>query len=282
MIKHFSIVISRIVSHYEESTGHFISQKSILLHGASCKLQCSGRFLGRVISSVWNGTVIPSHSLSVGQGYLNLKQIKTSNIDNQLIKSLDDNAINKLQNLCINRPKWVLNCSVGQDKISLVKIPEATDVVPVNFEGRPIICEVSASLNQHGSEGVTVRTHGDAVPFQDIVDELGPLYTSIKDIETVIRVVDAASLCMGNAVPDEESQDEQILQPFVLGSELVTVILNNSKMEKRLVSTSCLLLLFGVKACSRCQYVFRLVENYLFSESEFDVLQVHQPELTLS
>jgi hypothetical protein len=271
VIKHFSNVISRIVSHYEESTGHFISQKSILSHGASCGLQCSGRFLGRIISSVWNGTVIPSHSLSVGQGYLNLKQNKTSDGDNQLIKSLDDSAINKLQILCVNRSKWILNCSVGQDKISIVKIPETTDVVPVNFEGRPIICEVSASLNQH-SEGVTVRTHGDAVPFQDIVDQLRPLYTSLKDIETVIRVVDAASLCVGSAVPDEQSQDEQILHPFVLGSKLVTVIRNNTKMEKRLVSTSCLLLLFGVKACSKCQYVFRLVENSLFSEfSEFEI-----------
>jgi hypothetical protein len=261
--REISNVICRIVSHYEESTGHFISQKSILSHIASCGLQCNERLLGRVISSVWNGTVIPSDTLSV-QGYLNLGQIKTSDGDNQLIESLDNRAINKLQILCVNRSKWILSCSIGQDRISIVKIPETTDVVPVNSEGRPIICEVSASLKQH-SEGITVRTHGDAVPFHDIVDQLRPLHISLKNIETAIRVVDAASLCVGNSITDEQSEDEQILHDFVLGSKLITVILNNTKMEKRLVSTSCLLLLFGVKACSKCQYVFRLVKNSLFN-----------------
>ena len=125
--------VSRIVSHYKKSTANFVNQESLLLHGSSCGLQCSARFLGRVISNVWNGTVTTSHSLTAGQRYLNMKQIKTSYGDDQLIHSLDGNVINKLLTICITRPKWILNCSVGEDKISVVKIPETTDVVSVKF-----------------------------------------------------------------------------------------------------------------------------------------------------
>ena len=115
------------------------------------------------------------------------------------------------------------------------------------------------------------------VRFQDIVEQLTPLMsTSLKDIESVIRVVDAASLCMGNAIPDEQSQDEQLLHPSVLGSELVTVLFNNTNIEKRLVSTSCLLLRFSIKACSKCQYVFRLVMNsLLYSRFNLFYLDLH-------
>ena len=125
-------MFSRIVSHYEESIGHFVSQESLLAYGSSHGLQCSARFLGRVISCVWNGRVIMSHSMTAGQGHLNLKQLETSNGDNQRIKILDDNVLNKLIIMCVTRRKWILNCSVGQDKISVVKISEATDIVPVN------------------------------------------------------------------------------------------------------------------------------------------------------
>lgn len=51
----------------------------------------------------------------------------------------------------------------GQNKIFVLKIPETADAVPVNLDGRPIICEVSAPLNQP-SEGVTIRTHGPTLP----------------------------------------------------------------------------------------------------------------------
>lgn len=47
---------------------------------------------------------------------------------------------------------------------------------------------------------------------------------------------------MGNAIPDEQGQGQ-----VLLGSKLVTVLVNNTNMEKRLLSKSCLLLRFVEK-----------------------------------
>lgn len=105
---------------------------------------------------MWNGRVVRSRSV---RGYVNLKPIKTSDgVDqNQQIERLDDNAVHKLQIICNNRSKSILNCSAGEDKISIIKIPETADAVPVNLEGRPIICEVSAALNEHSDGERSVR-----------------------------------------------------------------------------------------------------------------------------
>lgn len=251
-----TLFLFRIISQFELTEGNFVSQEIILSHAASCGLQCCESFLGRVISSVWNGKVVRSR---FERGYSNLKLLKASDGDCELIERLDDSVVNKLQTICSKTQNWVLNCSVGKQEISIVKIPD----IPVNVESRPIACEVSCSLIEPIS-GITVRTHGDAVIFHEIATQLGQLSTSVKDIETVIRVIDAASLCMGNVVIEEQCQGEDYLHSSVLGSKMVTVLFNQSKMEKRLVSTSCMLTRFGTKACEKCQYVFRLGNDLSF------------------
>ncbi|XP_028392672.1 uncharacterized protein LOC114517214 [Dendronephthya gigantea] len=244
-----------LISHYEESKGVFVSQGEILSHAENCGLAWNGVQLGRVISCVWNGNVVRSRStLSSTPGYLNIKKIVRSDGNDQRIEKLDEDSFPKLQRLCFNRSDWVVNCSLDRTVITYIKLP-ATGAI-LHIDDRPIFCEVSASLSKNT---VTIRTHGDAVrltqsehTFQHFVP------VSVESIDTIIRAVDAASLCIGNVLPSETKSNEHLLKSIVLGSKLVIVTLSDLKMEKRLVSTSCLLLRFGVKACENCRYVFQL------------------------
>ena len=101
-----------------------------------------------------------------------------------------------------------------------------------------------------------IHTHSEAVLFQDICQQVVEL--SVKGIDTAIRIVDAASLCMGNIVPCNTDCNERELLCPVRGSKTISLTLDTFKTETRLVSTSCCLLRFGVNACEKCQYAFRL------------------------
>ena len=84
--------------------------------------------------------------------------------------------------------------------MSFVRIPGAGEAEVLHFDGRLIFCDVSLHLR----ENVTaIRTHGDPLLFEKNFQQFVPV--SIKGIDTIIRLVDAASLCLGNAVdPNKE------------------------------------------------------------------------------
>ena len=202
---------------------------------------------------MWNGKVVKSRSTLSDPGYENIRAITANfdSYDDQRIEILDEISLPRFQRLCFNRPNWITNVAPGGEVLSFVKIPGAADADALHFEGRPILCEVSVSLRENITN---VRTHGDPLLFENIFEQFVPV--SIKGVDTIIRLVDAASLCLGNAVKTDPKKD--LLKPCVLNSKLVTVTFNNFESEKRLMSTSCLLLRFGVKACENCQYVFKL------------------------
>ena len=217
-------------------------------HAESCGfLWDNGALFGRVISTVWNGRVAKSRSTLRGPGYDNIRPIAGFDThDDQRMEILDEIALARFQGLCFNRPNWITKVAPGKDIMSFVKIPGAEDADEMHFEGRPLLCEVSLSLRENITK---ICRHGDPLLFEDIFEQFFPV--SIKGVDTIIRIVDAASLCLGNPVQSDPNED--LLKPCVLDSKLVTVTFNNSKTEKQLMSASCLLLPFGVKACEKCQ-----------------------------
>ena len=242
------------MSHYEVSEGNFVCLKTLATHAESCGFVWgNGALCGRAISTVWNGKVMKSRSTLNVPGYENIRPItsKFDGCDDQRIEILDETLLPRFERLCYNRPNWIKNVAPGKEVVSFVRIPRAGDAEVLHFDGRPIFCEVSLHLRENVT---TIRTHGDPLFFEKIFQQFVPV--SIKGIDTIIRLVDAASLCLGNAV--ESDSNKELLKPCVIDSKLVTVTFNNFKIEKRLVSTSCLLLRFGVKACEMCQYVFKL------------------------
>ena len=231
-----------------------VGQKTLASHAKSCGFEWgNGAMFGCVISSLWNGKVVKSRSTRSDPGYENIRPITTKfdSYDDQRIEILDEISLPRLQRLCFNRPNWITNVAPGGEVISFVKIPGTADADALHFEGRPILCEVLVSLRQSITK---VRTHGDPLLFENVFEQFVPV--SVKGVDTIIRLVDAASICLGNAVKSDHNKD--LLKPRVLNSKLVTVTFNNFEIEKRLISTSCLLLQFGVKACENCQYVFKL------------------------
>ena len=207
--------------------------------------------IGRAISCIWKGKVVRSRSSFLSTpGYLNIREITTSDGDDERIEKLDEVSMPKLEELCLNRP---VNCSYDNETISFVKRLTGSDVNVLQVEGRPIQCEILASFSNNS---VHIHTHGETVSFQDICQQLVQL--SIKSIDTAIRIVDAASLCMGNIVPYDTNCNERELLCPVRASKIITLTLHTLKTETRLVSTSCCLLRFGVNACEKCQYAFKL------------------------
>lgn len=133
------------------------------------------------------------------------------------IENLDDVSMPRLQQICFNKSDWVVNYqSLDQNVICYVKLPAAGTIL--HIDDRPNFCEVSVSLSKNT---VTIRTHGDVSLSERTFQQFVPV--SVQGIDTIIRAVDAASLCMGNVLPSETKSNKQLLKPFVLGSKLITV-----------------------------------------------------------
>ena len=94
--------------------------------------------------------------------------------------------------------------------------------------------------------------HGQPVTLE----ELSKSGISFNTVETVIRLVDSASLCMGSLV-DVASKDETKLKQTVCGSVIISMTANKNE-ESRLVSTSCSVITSGTRACKNCDYAAKL------------------------
>ena len=78
-------------------------------------------------------------------------------------------------------------------------------------------------------ENITkICNHGDPSLFEDIFEQFVPV--SIKGVDTIIRLVDAASLCLGHPVQSDPNED--LLESCLLNSKLVTVTFNNFNIEE--------------------------------------------------
>ena len=102
-----------------------------------------------------------------------------------------------------------------------------------------------------------LQTHGNEVLVQGVLGESTHTTLSMYDVNTVICMVEAASLCLGVSVEEECGSRDDVLQKPVAGSRSIEISVGNFK-ESKLVSESCSLLVFGVSACRSSSYVRRL------------------------
>lgn len=207
--------------------------------------------IGHVIGNLWRDKVNKTSSTSKQEsGYENLRRREVGEDDKTVIRGINDETVENLKLICVKHKGWFLD-SVNGGKLQMIKVSSSQDVT---LDGRRLVFELSVTLEP---PSITICTHGEPVVFEEFNDAV-----SMFAIETAIRFLESESICIGNAVPPEESVDsisKAHLKTSMGGSKLSTISTSNSSDEIRLFSTSCLLITFGrSRACKNCMYISRL------------------------
>lgn len=213
--------------------------------------------LGQVISDIWGETVKKMSTVSGrGSGYRNLRKRVVNVEDKKIIETLDQETVDSIKLICASYSGWIVDCSpLEEQAVTLLKVPTSEKRT---VEGRRLVCEVVVTLDP---PNIALRTHGDAVLLKDIAEELG-VSVSFYVIDTVIRLVEATSFCLGRLIiPEETDSNIKLLEVPVAGSRVLSTTTSDSRKEKRLISTSCLLITSGRTACRNCVYVSKLWAN---------------------
>ena len=252
------------MENYEYRHGSFVSTESIFqgLKEVAAELEVPDKsVIGKIIVHVWRNKVAKSKTTSVhGSGYKHLSLRSTSSNRKHEITKFDEETVKAIRGICSNNEGWMSDVSL-QDKgvISLFRVPhlkreeDGTDVI---VDGHRVLMELIINLSP--SVHMTLRTHGEPVPIEDILVSFGnDGLVSIHAIDTVIRVLDAAFLCLGEEISTDADSD---LQVPVLGSQLANVKIK-SVDTKRLISSSCLLLVSIGTLCQNCYHAKRLYNN---------------------
>ena len=252
------------MENYEYRHGSFVSTESIFqgLKEVAPELEDPDKsVIGKIIVHVWRNKVAKSKTTSVeGSGYKHLSLRSTSSNRKHEITKFDEETVKAIRGICSNNEGWMSDVSL-QDKgvISLFRVPhlkreeDGTDVI---VDGHRVLMELIINLSP--SVHMTLRTHGEPVPIEDILVSFGnDGLVSIHAIDTVIRVLVAAFLCLGEEISTDADSD---LQVPVLGSQLANVKIK-SVDTKRLISSSCLLLVSIGTSCQNCYYANRLYNN---------------------
>ena len=217
-------------------------------------------FLGRSLKNIWGEKIQKSSAVSgKGSGYKNLKKRIVDETCNRRIEHFSEEIVDKIQQLCSTGIGWIVSHSILEQRVTLLKVPssESSATAGTTMEGRRLVCEVTVTLDP---SKIVVRTHGEAVLLKDIIDEEFE-ELSLSAIDTVVRLVEATSLCTGHlAITNEGDRDSHLLQVPVSGSKVLNTTTKDLRQEM-LVSTSCLLFAFGKKACANCVYVAKLWRN---------------------
>ena len=243
--------ILRIVSNYEHNEGDFVPIKAIL-DEAKENYNMSEVVLGVVISNIWGGKVKKVCSSSTtGSGYRNLRKRTVVQEETDNIRTLDDGTIKKLKTLSSKHDGWILDF-FSEGQFSFIKVPFSQSGTTV--DGRRLVYEITGSLDQ---STISVCTHGQPV----IIEELGHSLT-FYTLETIIRLVDSTSICLGNVIVTDNSEGNMNnLKRHVAGTTVVNIATSTGKQESRLISTSCLVLTSGNRACKNCSYAAKLWHN---------------------
>jgi hypothetical protein len=251
----------RIISNYEYSKGDFLTTQSILDDADRLNQDVNGIFLGQSLKNIWGEKVRKSSAVSEkGSGYENLRKRIVDETCKRRIEQYSEEIVEKIKQLCSTADiGWIVNHSILEKRVTLLKIPSVeSSAFGTTVEGRRLVCEVTIILDP---PNVVLRTHGEVVSLKDIIGEEF-MVVSLNVIDTVIRLVEARTLCLGHlSISRESDRESQLLQVPVSGSRLLSTTTNDSQKEKKLVSTSCLLIAFGKDACKNCVYVAKLWRN---------------------
>ena len=253
--------IFRIICNYECSNGCFLTTQSILDDARRIGQPINEINLGRVLNRLWGDKIrkLPNDS-EKGSGYENLKKRIVQESHSREIDRFTENIVDQIRQLCSIGSGWIVNHSIIEKRVTMLKVPSSkSNATGMTVEGRCLVCEIILALDP---PSIVLRTHGEPVFLKDVIGEEFEVSMSLNTIDKAIRLVETESFCVGHiAIPKEGNSDGQVLQVPVTGSKVLNTSTINERGEKRLISTSCMLLAFGTKACKNCVYVGKLWKN---------------------
>ena len=240
----------RMISNYELNVGDFILMSSILEEAGSSNL--NEPLVGEVVSGIWGNKVKKTSSSNMGSGYRNLRKRSVSSEEMRDIRTLDEEMVEIIQVLPSKHDGWILDCA-HEGQFTLLKVPSSQAGTTV--DGRRLVYEIIATLEP---PSITIRAHGQSVTLDDL--EFSNCLT-LNTLDSIIRLLDSTSLCMGSVVAVNNGEGDMKYLGPVASSKLVNIARSDGKGDTRLISTSCLLLTLGTRACKNCIYVAKLWRN---------------------
>ena len=183
-------------------------------------------------------------------GYRNISKRNVCEEGMEIIHTLDEETVKKLKLLSTKHEEWILEFDESSNmQFSLIKVPYS--LARTTVDERRLVFEITADINQLK---ITIRTHGKPLTLE----EFSRSAITFNTVETVIRFVDSVSLCLGSVVNvvSKDSSDTK-LNHAVCGAVIISMTANE-KEEVRLVSTSCLVITSGTRACKNCCHAAKL------------------------
>ena len=242
----------RLVQNYEYSAGDFLSTKTIFGDARRDHVAIHESLLGRVLHNIWGKKVEKVSPFSENEaGYANVRKRNVEDSYSNEVEDFNDEMLKRINLICGNHEGWVFNAA--ENRVSLLKLPSPPEIT---IEGRRLVCEVIITLDP---ASITMRTRGKEVLLKDVFGADVGVPVSLYTIDTIVRLVEATSLCLGHL----EIADENIgnfLQVPVSNSSVLEISMNDCS-KKMLVSTSCMLIAVGTKACKSCVYSATLWKN---------------------
>ena len=239
----------RFVQNYEYSAGDFLSTKTIFGDARRDHVAIHESLLGRVLHNIWGKKVEKVSPFSEnGAGYANVRKRNVEDSYSNEVQDFNDEMLKRINLICGNHEGWVVNAA--ENRVSLLKLPSPPEIT---IEGRRLVCEVIITLDP---ASIAMRTHGKEVLLKDVFGADVGVPVSLYTIDTIVRLVEATSLCLGHL----EIADENIgnfLQVPVSNSSVLEISMNDCS-KKMLVST---LIAVGTKACKSCVYSATLWKN---------------------
>ena len=225
-----------------------MSTKTIFSDARKDHVTIQESLLGRVLHNIWGKKVEKVSAFSEnGAGYTNVKERNVEDSFKNEVKDLNEEMLKRINLISSNREGWVVNAT-AENRVSLLKLPSTPEIT---IEGRRLVCEVIITLNP---ANITMRTHGKEVLLKDVFGADAGVPVSLYTIDTIVRLVEAISLCLGHLEMADEHAGN-FLQAPVSGSSVLEISMNDCS-KKMLVSTSCMLI-----ACKSCVYSATLWKN---------------------
>ena len=248
----------RVISNYEynESESAIVQSDAILESSRAAELELNSNLLGKIIHANWGEKVAYDH-----RGISVYKHFQKRNVPERFkikITDLDEENLTEIQSLCKKRPGWSMNATdVKKRFVILMKFLDSSCVGDgVVISGRRLA--LSVIVNMEPEPTIKLQTHGHEVDLKEIKG-VQKIDCTITEIEEAIHLLEKASPCIGHEISNDEISEYFKLP--VCGAKVLEVVGENGEKTQRLVSNSCLLVMFHGKSCPSCSYVMKLFNN---------------------
>ena len=118
--------------------------------------------------------------------------------------------VGQINQMCSTGMGWVVNPSTSGKRVTLLKVQSSkNNATWITVEGRSLVREVILALDP---PKILLRTHGEPVFVEDVIGKEFEVSMILNAIDTVIRLVEAKSLCVGHvAIPEIGNGNGQLL-----------------------------------------------------------------------